>query len=51
MTTCTRKLTHTRIRIDQLLTEGWSIVGRDPVLLQRCCQKLEVRSNGIIITG
>lgn len=41
----------TRARVEQLLTEGWSIVGRDPLVLQRGRQRLEVRRNGIIVSG
>lgn len=46
-----RKLNDTRARVDQLLAEGWSIVGRDPLTLQRGRTKLCVRSNGIIVSG
>lgn len=44
-----RELHATRERVDQLLAEGWSIVGRDPLIMQRGSRKLEVRRNGIIV--
>lgn len=46
-----RKYPATRARVDQLIKEGWSIVGRFPLLLARGSSKLEVRSNGIIVAG
>lgn len=46
-----RKLLATRDRINELIQEGWSIVGRMPLLLARGSAKLEVRSNGIIVAG
>lgn len=49
--TCTRKHHATRERVEELLDQGWSIVGREPLLLQRGQAKLEVRSNGIIVSG
>lgn len=48
--TDTRKLNDLRARINELVANGWSIVGRDPVLLQRGRAKLEVR-NGMLING
>lgn len=48
---CQRKHHSTRERVEELLKEGWSIVGRDPVILQRGRAKLQVKSNGLIIAG
>lgn len=48
---CERKHTATRSRVEELLRDGWSIVGRFPLLLARGSAKLEVRSNGIIVAG
>lgn len=44
-----RALRDTRVRVDQLLAEGWSIIGREPLILQRGPAKMEVRKNGIIV--
>lgn len=49
--TNTRKYHATRARVDQLVSEGWSIVGRAPLLLERGPRRLEVRSNGIIVAA
>ncbi len=46
-----RKHHATRARVEQLISEGWSIIGREPLLLARGSAKLEVRSNGIIVQG
>lgn len=46
-----RTLNATRDRVEQLLANGWSIVGREPLTLQRGSAKLVVRSNGIIVSG
>ena len=46
-----RSLHNTRSRVDQLLTEGWDIVSRAPLILKRGSAKVEVRKNGIIISA
>ena len=46
-----RKHHATRARVDQLISEGWSIIGRAPLTLARGSARLEVRSNGIIVQG
>lgn len=46
-----RKHHATRARIHQLLDEGWSITGRDPVVLERPPRKMRVLANGALIDG
>lgn len=48
---CQRKHHSTRARVDQLVAEGWEIIGREPLILQRGRAKLEVRKNGIIVSA
>ena len=40
----------TRIRVGELLAQGWSIVGREPTILQRARTTLQIRK-GMIING
>lgn len=47
---CERKLHNTRARVDELIAEGWTIVARNPVILQRGTRKLEIRPNGILVS-
>lgn len=44
-----RKYHATRDRVNELESLGWSITGRDPLVLERAGNRLEVRPNGIII--
>ena len=44
-----RKYHATRQRVSELESLGWSITGRDPLILERASNRLEVRPNGIII--
>lgn len=46
-----RKHHDTRIRIDQLLTQGWETAGREPLRLERANGIAEVRPNGMITYG
>jgi hypothetical protein len=46
-----RKLTATRNRVDELLAEGWSISGREPLSLSRAHGTATVMPSGIISYG
>ena len=37
-----------RARIDDLITQGWSITGRDPIRLERATRALIVRGMALI---
>lgn len=39
-----------RVRVDELLAQGWSIIGREPTVLQRARSTLQIRK-GMIING
>lgn len=43
-----RTNTAMRARIDQMVKEGWSIAGRDPVRLERGVVILQVRGRALI---
>ena len=51
MTSCTRKHHATRAGVEELLAQGWSIAGREPLWLARGRAAVEVRGNGIIVAG
>lgn len=51
MNNCTRKHHATRARVEELLAQGWSIAGREPLRLARGRAALEVRANGVIVAG
>lgn len=48
---CERTLSNTRSRVEQLLSEGWEIISRNPTILKRGGARLEVRRNGIIVSA
>ncbi len=41
----------TRARVDALIKEGWEIVGRSPVRLQRGAGTATIKPNGVITYG
>lgn len=43
-----RKYHDLRARIDDLITQGWSITGRDPIRLERAPRALIVRGRALI---
>lgn len=44
-----RKFHYTRKRVDEMLSDGWSLVGRDPVMLRRGEQQMIVNTNGCLV--
>ena len=44
-----RKFHYTRAKVDELLATGWSLIGRDPVMLQFGESRMVVRPNGCLV--